>query len=429
MLSTVYDQTTLNTPALTGVSGRESPMNSTLEKALSSLPRKPRVFASGNHATPWETLAYLDQRIEEYSFFTLNGQRGIPDREGVVLETTFVGSGMRHSPRLRYFPARLSMTPLLFHEALPLDVALIHTTTPRNGRVSLGTEVNIVPAAIEAVRARGGLVIAEANKQMPYTFGDGEIEVSDIDLIIEVDRPLDSPHRSSLTPASMEIGARVAGLVSDGSTMQMGIGAVPDAVLHSLAGHQGLRIWTEMFSDGVMALDRAGALDPAAPLTTSFVFGSKDFYSWVDGNERITMLRTEKTNDPALILQNPKMTSVNTALQVDLFGQANASYIGTKIYSGFGGQTDFLVGALHSRSGMALMALASWHPKALVSTIVPQLSSPVTSFQQSAVITEQGVAVLAGRNASDQANALIEKAAHPDARGELRSAMAELGLR
>lgn len=399
-----------------------------LRRYLASLPENPRVVISGNHATPWEVLRTFDAAVPQYRLFALNGQRGLPDRDGVLLETTFVGSGQRHSPRLRYLPGRLSMTPQLFSGVLLPDVVIIHTTPARNGTVSLGVEVNILPAAIEAVKAAGGIVIAQANRQMPYTFGDSELSEDVIDFMIEVDVPLDTPHRSSLTPQTKEIGRLVASLVPHGATLQTGIGAVPDAVLHALTGHEGLCVWTEMFSDGVYALERAGSLDPKVPITASFLFGSFDFYKWVDNNERVRLFRTEKTNDPAVIYKNDNMVSVNTAIQVDLFGQANASRLGTKIYSGFGGQTDFLVGALHSRSGIAVMALNSWHPKADVSTIVPLLEAPVTSFQQSVVVTEQGIAALAGFDQSEQARHLIEDAAHPSAREQLRKAASEMSL-
>ena len=160
---------------------------------------------------------------------------------------------------------------------------------------------------------------------------------------------------------------------------------------------RGLKVWTEMFSDGVLVLEQAGALDRGTPVRTSFVFGSQELYDWVDDNPRVRMLRTETTNSPAAIAQQPAMTSINTALQVDLFDQANASRIGTRIYSGFGGQTDFTVGASHSPGGRAFMALRSWHPRADVSTIVPLVDEPVTSFQHGAVVTEQGIAWMWGR--------------------------------
>ena len=193
------------------------------------------------------------------------------------------------------------------------------------------------------------------------------------------------------------IGARVAAEIGDGATLQAGIGEVPDATIAGVLERRGLKVWTEMFSDGVLVLEQAGALDRGTPVRTSFVFGSQELYDWVDDNPRVRMLRTETTNSPAAIAQQPAMTSINTALQVDLFDQANASRIGTRIYSGFGGQTDFTVGASHSPGGRAFMALRSWHPRADVSTIVPLVDEPVTSFQHGAVVTEQGIAWMWGR--------------------------------
>lgn len=390
-----------------------------LRRALSGLPEQPRVVASGNFATPWHVLAEVDNLLPTYRLWVLNAQLGLPDREGVELETSFVGVGMRSSPRLHYIPSRLSLVPMLFEKANPPDMVLLHTSLPRDGKVSLGTEVNVLPAAIEAVRRRGGVVVAQANRLMPYTFGDAEIKVEDIDVIIEVEAPLASPGDMHLDDASARIGELVAGRVPDGSTLQAGIGAVPDATLSALRGRRGLRVWTEMFSDSVLELERVGALDQDSPITTSFLFGSPELYAWVDGNPRVHMARTETTNNPASIARNAAMTSVNTALQVDLFGQANASRIGAKIYSGFGGQTDFIVGALHSKGGQAMIALRSWHPRADRSTIVPLVDEPVTSFQMTAVVTEQGVAEVFGHDQKAQARHLIEHAAHPDVREEL----------
>jgi acyl-CoA hydrolase len=183
-----------------------------------------------------------------------------------------------------------------------------------------------------------------------------------------------------------------------------------------------------MFSDGILPLEREGALDPDTPLTASFLFGSDELYRWVDRNPRVLMLRTETTNAPALIARNPLMVSVNTALQVDLFAQANASRIKARIFSGFGGQTDFIVGAVHSAGGQSFMALRSWHPKADVSTIIPLVDEPVTSFQPTAVITEQGVADIWGQDERSQARHLIEHAAHPRVREELWEEAHALGL-
>lgn len=400
----------------------------TLAESLRRLPEDPRVVVSGNHATPWHTLALVDAALPSYRLWALNGQPGLPDREGVTLETSFVGPGMRRSPRLSYVPSRLSLVPTLLTSVMQPDVVVVHTTRPRDGKVSLGTEVNVLPAAIEAARARGGLVVAQANDNLPWTYGDAELDLDMIDEIVEADEPLAHAPAPLVDEESARIGAQVADLVPDGATLQAGIGAVPDATMHGLAGRRGLRVWTEMFSDSVLALERAGALDPDAPITTSFVFGSEELLDWVDGNERVLMTRTEVTNDPGRIAQNPSMVSVNTALQVDLFGQANASRIQARIHSGFGGQTDFIVGALHSPGGQAIIALRSWHPKADVSTIVPLVDEPVTSFQMSTVVTEQGLAQVFGHDQHEQARQLIENAAHPSVREELREEAVELGL-
>jgi acyl-CoA hydrolase len=292
----------------------------------------------------------------------------------------------------------------------------------------MGTEVNVLPAAIEACRARGGLVVVQVNREMPWTYGDGLLSPDDVDYAVEADGPLDEPTTPAPDDAARRIGELVAARIGDGATLQLGIGMVPDATLPGLSHRRGLGVWSEMFSDGVLALDDAGALDPQQTLTASFLYGSRKLSAWVDRNPRVQVLRTETTNAPARIAANRAMTSVNTALQVDLFGQANASRINARIHSGFGGQTDYIVGALHAHGGQALMALRSWHPKADVSTIVALLDEPVTSFQHTAVVTEQGVAEVFGHDERAQARHLIEQAAHPRVREELWEEAVALGL-
>jgi acyl-CoA hydrolase len=399
-----------------------------LSALLGARPDAPRVVAGGNFATPWRALAVLDAAVAEYRLFMLNAQAGVPDRDGVILESPFVGPGMRGRRGLRYFPCRLSLVPVLLADTLPPDIAVIQTSAPSGGTVSLGTEVNVLPAAIEAVRARGGLVIAQLNPRVPYTYGDAVLAVDDIDYAIEAEAPLPSPAARPARDEFAIIGDRVAALVSDGATLQLGIGAVPDAVLAALTARRGLRVWSEMFSDGVLALDKAGALDPDHQITASFAFGSAELYDWMSGNADIRMLRTETTNDPALIARRPRMMSINSALQVDLFAQANASRVRGVIYSGFGGQTDFVVGALHSSGGRAIIALPSWQAKADVSTVVPRLAGPVTSFQHSFFVSDQGTAAIWGHDASAQAEQIISLVAHPSARAELREAGRELGF-
>ena len=411
-----------------GGSGEYVVPEATLQGILEQLPTEPRVVVSGNFATPWHLVAEIDRRLPRYRLWALNGQLGLPDRDGVVLETSFVGPGMRRSPRLRYVPSRLSMVPALFARNMAPDLVVLHTSLPHDGQVSLGTEVNVLPAAIEAVRRTGGSVIAQANPRMPFTFGDGVIDLADIDLVVDVDEPLGTHEPIPPDDASVAIGLSVGALVPDGATLQAGIGAVPDAALQGLTDRRSLRAWTEMFSDSMLALERAGALDADVSITTSFVFGSAELYEWLHRNERVRMTRTEVTNDPSRISTNTLMVSINSSLEVDLFAQANASRVRGQIYSGLGGQADFVVGAIHSPGGQALIGLRSWHPRANASTIVPMVTAPVTSFQMSAVITEQGTAEILGHDQERQAANLISKAAHPDARDALWEAAKTLGL-
>ncbi|MCB0881261.1 MAG: acetyl-CoA hydrolase [Thermoleophilia bacterium] len=395
---------------------------------LSLLDGAPRVVMSGNAAMPAAGMAAVDAAFPAYTLHMLNAPAGIPTRDGVVAETAFVGPGMRSHPGLSYLPCRLSMVPVLLHHVIPPDIVVIQCAPPRDGHLSLGVEVNILPAAIDGCRGRSGRVVAVINDRMPFTFGDALIPTSHVDLAIEVSEPLPEHPARELDDDSRRIGELVVSRLDDRVTLQMGIGAVPDATVLALRDKRDLRIWTEMFSDCVLGLDQAGALDPNHPITTSFAFGTAELYEWIHDNHRVRFMRTEHTNDPGTIARQRAMTSVNTALEVDLFGQANASRIGDRIYSGFGGQTDFIVGAMHAPHGQAFIALKSWHPKANCSTIVPKLDEQVTSFQQSAIVTEQGVAELWGYDQRRQARHMIRDAAHPDVKDALWEAAAGFGL-
>jgi len=398
-----------------------------LGSILAGFDANPRVFASGNFATPYTLLNAVDQALPEYRLHMLNAHGELPRRDGVTYETAFIGPAMRY-PDTDYIPARLSLLPLLLKQHYRPDIVLIQTSTRHHDTVSLGIECNVIPAAIESVREHGGLVIAQANPQMPYTYGDAQIYETDIDFLVEVEEDLTTIEPGPLDDISHEIGSRIADRIADGSTLQLGIGAVPDAVVRSLVDRKGFRVWTEMFSDGVLGLHKSGSLDDDIPLTASFIFGSRELYDWLDKNKKVRIMRTEVTNNPGNIERQPQMTSVNAALQVDLFDQANASRIKGHIYTGFGGSTDFIVGALHSRGGQSFIALPSWHPKADVSTIVPLIDEPITSFQHSAVATEQGIAECFGQTQAQQARNLIHQAAHPDAREYLTQAAHEMAI-
>jgi acyl-CoA hydrolase len=395
---------------------------------VSSDAAQPRVAVSGNAAVPWQLLRAVDAALPAYRLFMLNAPLGIPAREGVVHETPFVGVGMRRSPSLAYVPARLSQVPELFGTTCPPDVVLLHTSAEHGGRVSMGAEVNVLPAAIEACRALAGSFSRRPTRGCrTRSVTVSSRSTSSTGSWRRMNR-WGSTRGRYTGRAATRIGELVAERVVDGSTLQLGIGDVPNATLPGLSHRRGLRVWSEMVSDGLLALDAAGALDPDSEVVASFVVGSEGLYRHLDRNPRVRILRTEITNDPGRIAANPRMTSINTALSVDLFAQANASRIKARIHSGFGGQTDFIVGALHSSGGQALMALRSWHPRADVSTIVPLLDEPVTSFQHTAVVTEQGAAEIHGHDERTQARHLIDHAAHPSVRDELREEAVALGL-
>ena len=402
---------------------------SVVRDRLAQLPGdEPRVVVAGNFATPFELVRILETTLPRCRAFSLNIQSGWPRRPGFVTETPFVGPGVRGDQNVRYLPMRLSLVPRLFRLHCPPDAVLIHTTPPRNGKVSLGIEVNLLPAAIEAVRARGGTVVAQVNPQMPFTLGDALVDVDHIDLGLEADTPMPSPAPHQDDPVCAAIGEQAARYGSDGGTVQLGIGQIPDAAASMLCGLRGLGIWSEMISDGALDLARAGALDPDRPLHASFLFGSPEFYEWVHDNPQVVMRRTEVVNDPARIAAQPAMLSINTALQVDLFDQVNASYVRGRIRSGLGGQPDFVVGALRSTGGHAVVALRSWHDRSATSCVLPLLRDPVTSFQHSVIVTEHGAAEMFGRSTGDQARQLIGRAADPRARDELVQAADGFGL-
>ena len=320
-----------------------------LGRLFASLPGKPRVVVSGNVAVPWPAVRALDENKDTYTIHALNAPPGIPDREGVTAETCFVGAGMRRHPDLS-----LRAEPAVAGAGA---AAAAHPAGRRHRALRAAARRPAQPghrgqrAARRRSRDAGSAPVASWPSSTTRCRTPSATRRSRSRRSTSRSRsPSRCPRttRWRRTPTAPAIGERVASRVSDGATLQMGIGGVPDATLNALTGRRGLRVWTEMFSDGVLELDRVGALDPHHPLTASFLFGSRELYDWLDGNHRVRMMRTEHTNDPGLIAQQRMMTSVNTALEVDLFGQANASRINARIYSGFGGQTDFIVGALHS---------------------------------------------------------------------------------
>lgn len=398
-----------------------------LDPILATLPDCPRIVAPGGGATPLALLDALDRQLGSWKLFCVNAPAGVPAHHGVRHETVFLGPGSRQAQDVHYFPMPMSTAPMLLSTSCPPDLVVLHTTTPRNRVVSMGIEVQLMAAAVEAAKRRGVPVIAQLNPQMPFVRGDGVLPEQAIDVAVEVDQPLVPVAPAILDNDLISIGELVASRVHNGSTIQIGIGKIPDAAALGLRRHKDLRIWSGILSDAAMALDRAGALVAGRQMTGSSLLGSLELYAWADENPRVRLLRCEKTNSPSSVAALDGFVSIHTALEVDLFARVNASRFGLKLYSGTAGSTDFQFGAMHSRGGQSLVALHSRHKDS--STIVGRLSGPATYSQPTAVITENGVAELIFADEDEQARRLIDNAAHPDFRQQLRSQARDLGLR
>ncbi len=354
--------------------------------------------------------------------------------ESFFTNTLFVGANVRDAIREGrgdYVPVFLSEIPNLFTRGvLPIDVALITVSPPdRHGFCSLGTSVDVTPAAIKSAR----YIIAEVNKQMPRTHGDGLIHTSQIDFAIETDQQLHIHEPGEPNDQELIIGKHVAELIEDGATLQMGIGAIPNAVLASLTHHKNLGIHTEMFSDGVIPLVESGVINNSlkkihpGKIVSGFVMGTQKLYDFVDDNPLVAMLNIAYVNDTAVIRRNPKVTAINSAIEIDLTGQVCADSIGTYQFSGVGGQMDFIRGASLSEGGKPIIALPSITAKG-ISRIVPFLKQGAgvvtTRAHMHYVVTEYGVANLYGKNMHQRSRALID-IAHPSHREELERVASE----
>lgn len=341
----------------------------------------------------------------------------------------FTGKNAReavNAGRADYVPIFLGEIHQLFSDGtLPIDVALIQVSPPdEHGFCSYGVGIDITKPAAENAK----VVIAEVNWQTPRTLGDSFIHLHKLTHIVAVDRPMLELPRVRMTGLHSKIGAHVAGIIEDGSTLQMGIGGIPDAVLFHLKNKQDLGIHTEMFSDGVIDLVRLGIVNNEkktlhpGKIISSFVLGSRDLYDFIDNNPICEFHPNSYVNDPFIIARNDKMVAINSALQVDLTGQVCADSIGYSIYSGIGGQVDFIRGAAHSKGGKPIIALPSTAKNDTLSRIVLHLdegAGVVTSRGDvHFVATEFGVAYLHGRSIRERAKALIA-IAHPKFRDQL----------
>ncbi len=345
----------------------------------------------------------------------------------------FIGPNVREAVaqgRADYTPIFLSEIPRLFERGrLPIDVALIEVSPPDlHGYCSYGVSTDVVKPATEAAH----LVIAEVNAQMPRALGDSFVHVDDIDLLVPVDYPILEAPVGTPDDVARAVGQQIASLVEDGSTLQMGIGTIPDSVLHYLKDKKDLGIHTEMFSDGMMDLVEAGVITNMkktlhkGKIVAAFCMGSKKLYDFVDNNPLIEFHPVSHTNDPFVIAENDRMVSINSALEVDLTGQVCADSLGEYFYSGIGGQVDFVRGASRSKGGKPIIALPSTAVDGKVSRITAQLkpgAGVVTSRGDvHYVVTEWGIAYLHGRTIQERALALIS-VAHPDFRpGLIREA-------
>ena len=328
--------------------------------------------------------------------------------------------------RADYVPMFLSEIPKLLRSGEQrVDTALVQVTPPdRHGNCSLGVSVEATRAACDVADK----IIALVNPMMPRTHGDGFINVRDIHCAYESAQPLIRHPAATSSPLETRIGAHVASLVEDGACLQMGIGAIPDAALRCLGGHKDLGIHTEMFSDGVLSLLEGGVINNSRKkvakgrCVTGFVMGSEKLYAFVDDNPEVTFLDIEFVNNPTVIAKNSRVTSINSALQIDLSGQVCADSIGHRIYSGVGGQVDFVVGATWSENGRSIIAMPSTARDGALSRLVTTLKEGAgvvtTRAQVDYVVTEYGIAELRGRSLSERARDLIA-IAHPDFRETL----------
>ena len=404
--------------------------------AVSVITSGMRVFSHGASATPAPLLAALSARtdLEGVRLYHLHTDGPAPwcdpACEGRIRSVSlFNGPSMRDpvaEGRADFVPIFLSDVPGLFLSGhVPLDVAMVQLSPPdRHGYCSLGTSVDAARAAVDSAR----FVIAEINAQMPRTHGNTAVHLDRIDAFVRTDRPLIEHLPGPETDVEARIGELVASLVEDRATLQMGIGAIPDAVLRRLGDRRDLGVHTEMFSDRLLDLIETGAVTnrhkqvhPGRSVT-SFVMGSRRLFDFVNDNPMVEFHSCNRTNDTALIGRNPRVTAINSAIQIDLTGQVCADSIGHRIYSGIGGQMDFIRGAARSRGGKPIIALRSTAAGGRVSRIVWELTPGAgvvtTRGHVHWVVTEYGVVNLHGLSIRERADALIS-IAHPDFRAEL----------
>ncbi len=407
------------------------------EEAVSVVKSGDRVYISGNAATPYVLMNALAARKDELKdvelvHVLLLGEDPLskPEMEGHFRHNSlFVGPADRkaiNEGRADYVPIFLHQIPLLFLSGqMPLDVAMLHVSPPdEHGFMSLGVEVLASKAAAEKAK----IVIAQVNDKMPRVLGDSFLHVSRFHKIVEISEPLPELEKKPFSEVERMIGKHIADLIEDGSTLQLGIGGIPDAVLAALSNRRDLGIHTEMVSDGVMEAIEAGIITGARKtfhpykVVITFALGSARLYDFIDNNPIFEAHPTDYVNHPFNVARNDNMVAINSAIEVDITGQVCSDSIGTYIYSGFGGQVDFIRGAAHSKGGKPIIALPSTAKDGEMSRIVPFLKKGAgvvtTRGDVRYVVTEYGVAYLFGKNLQERTKALIN-IAHPKFRPDL----------
>ncbi len=414
-----------------------------VEEAVSVIKSGDRIFGHGSACTPnllYEELTRQASRLKNVELVSITQQGNVPladpqFSDSFRINSLFVSKPIReavNSGNGDFIPIFLSEIPILFKNGLlPLDVAMITVSLPDNhGYCTLGTSVDIARSAVDTAKT----VIAIVNPRMPRTHGDGMIHINNIDKFVwNEDDLLTIDYKSRVGEEEIKIGKNVAELIDDKATLQMGIGTIPDAVLRSLHNHKDLGIHTEMLSDGVIDLIKNDVVNNKYKGThlnrtiTSFCFGTRELYDFVDDNPSIAFMDVQHVNFPINIMKNKRMHAINSAIEIDLTGQVCADSIGTTQYSGIGGQMDFMRGAALSEGGKPIMAISSRTKKG-IPRIVPYLKQGAgvvtTRGHIHYVVTEYGTAYLYGKNLRQRAKALIE-IAHPDDRENLEKAAFE----
>ena len=411
-------------------------MYSSLEEAVSLIQSGSNLFIQTAAAAPQQLIRGLVQRarlLRDITIYQMHTEGLAPYadpeyRDIFSVNCFFIGSNLRRAVqegRAQYIPVFLSEIPALFRrKAIQIDYALIHVSPPdAHGYCSLGVSVDIAPAVLETAK----YIIAQVNPNMPRTHGGGFIHVSKIDAMVEVQDEILSIEIGAPDELNCRIAEHVAGLIEDGATLQMGIGNIPNAVLSMLGNHRKLGIHTEMFSDGIIDLVDKGVITGELKkkrqfkIVSSFMLGTKRLYEFAHDNPMIEMLDVAYVNDTHVIRQNPKVTAVNSAVEVDITGQVCADSIGTKLYSGVGGQMDFMRGASLSQGGKPIIAMPSTTARGeskIVATLKPGAGVVTTRAHVHYIVTEYGIASLYGKNLKDRATAMIN-IAHPDHREKL----------